>query len=157
MTAITLRKLGRIILFTGSLIVACWRAGAADAPQIMADDPAKVITLPKVEVTAGRIREIDMALKRLDKQISRETKRLEKTQADEVLNSDKVSRAAALFGGKSTAQRTSVTAVRLQSLEKERMLLESLKVPQPEKERLLVEKEIEAQRTYRRELDHILR
>lgn len=117
----------------------------------------KVVTLPKVEVTASQIREIDVALKRLDKQIARETKRLEKTQADEVLNSEKVSRAVALFGGKSAAQRASVTAVRLQSLEKERTLLESLKVPQPEKERKLVEKEIEAQRAYRRELDHILR
>ena len=119
--------------------------------------PEKIVTLPKVEVTASQIREIDVALKRLDKQIAREAKRLEKTQADEVLNSEKVSRAAALFGGKSSVQRASVTAVRLQSFEKERVLLESLKVPQPEKERKLVEKEIEAQRAYRRELDHILR
>lgn len=151
------RPLGRIFLAAGLLFSAGNRAGAADSAAAKGEDPAKVITLPKVEVTAGRIREIDLALKRLDKQIARETRRLEKTQADEVLNSEKVSRAAALFGGKSAAQRTSVTAVRLQSLEKERLLLESLKVPQPEKERLLVEKEIEAQRAYRRELDHILR
>lgn len=148
---------GRLLLLAGSLFLAGARVGAADAAAAKGDDPSKVITLPKVEVTAGRIREIDLALKRLDKQITRETKRLEKTQADEVLNSEKVSRAAALFGGKSAAQRASVTAVRLQSMEKERLLLESLKVPQPEKERLLVEKEIEAQRAYRRELDHILR
>lgn len=129
----------------------------ADTPAPPAVLDEKVVTLPKVEVTASQIREIDVALKRLDKQIARETRRLEKTQADEVLNSEKVSRAAALFGGKSAAQRASVTAVRLQSLEKERTLLESLKVPQPEKERKLVEKEIEAQRAYRRELDHTLR
>jgi len=133
-------------------------ADTAPAPATEANtSEEKVITLPKVEVTASQIRAIDVAIKRLDKQIARETKRLEKTQADEVLNSEKVARAAALFGGKSVAQRASVTAVRLHSLEKERTLLESLKVPQPEKERKLVEKEIEAQRAYRRELDHILR
>jgi hypothetical protein len=142
-----------LALFAATAVAADPGAAAPDKPA----NEEKVISLPKVEVTASKIREIDLALKRLDKQIAREAKRLEKTQADEVLNSEKASRAAALFGGKSAAQRASVTAVRLQSLEKERGLLESLKVPQPEKERKLVEKEIEAQRAYRRELDHILR
>ena len=146
------------LLLVVSLLSSPALAETPPPPAEESKSPAeKVVTLPRVEVTASQIREIDVALKRLDKQIARETKRLEKTQADEVLNSEKVSRAAALFGGKSAAQRASVTAVRLQSLEKERSLLESLKVPQPERERKLVEKEIEAQRAYRRELDHILR
>lgn len=146
------------LLLVASLLSSPALAETPPPPAEESMTPAeKVVTLPRVEVTASQIREIDVALKRLDKQIARETKRLEKTQADEVLNSEKVSRAAALFGGKSAAQRASVTAVRLQSLEKERSLLESLKVPQPERERKLIEKEIEAQRAYRRELDYILR
>lgn len=154
---VLIRLMPRLIHATAFLAGVLALTAFADTPAPPAVLDEKVVTLPKVEVTASQIREIDVALKRLDKQIARETRRLEKTQADEVLNSEKVSRAAALFGGKSAAQRASVTAVRLQSLEKERTLLESLKVPQPEKERKLVEKEIEAQRAYRRELDHTLR
>lgn len=115
------------------------------------------VVMPVFDVSATRLREIDVTIRKLEKQISREKKALEKTTLDETLNSEKVSRAAALFGGKSVAQRASVSAVRLQSMEKELSLLETLRTPMTAADRALVEQLVKDQRTYRRELDTLLR
>ena len=115
------------------------------------------VQMPTFEVSTTRLREIDVTIKRLEKQIKRERKALEKSNLDETLNGEKVSRAAALFGGKSTVQRSSVSAVRIESMEKELQLLETLRTPLTKSDRELIEKLVEDQRTYRRELDIALR
>lgn len=116
-----------------------------------------VVVMPKLEVTASRLREIDVTIKKLEKQISREKKKLEKSQLDEALNSEKVTRAAAILGGKSTTQRASVSAVRIESMSKELGLLETLRTPLTKEDRALIEQLVEDQRKYRRELDEALR
>lgn len=116
-----------------------------------------VVVMPKLEVTASRLREIDVTIKKLEKQISREKKKLEKSQLDEALNSEKITRAAAILGGKSTTQRASVSAVRIESMSKELGLLETLRTPLTREDRALIEQLIEDQRKYRRELDEALR
>jgi len=117
----------------------------------------ETVKMPVFEVSASRLREIDVTIKKLEKQISREQKQLEKTPLDETLNNEKVAKAAALFGGKSTVQRASVAAVRLDSMQKELQLLETLRTPLTKADRALIEQLVEDQRAYRRSLDEALR
>jgi hypothetical protein len=112
-----------------------------------------VIVLPTVEVTSARIKQIDNELKKIDKQIAREKKRLKSTALDKSLNSDKVSNAAALFGGNSASHMAAVAASRVNLLESERNLLERLKFPRTEEDQALIEKELVSLRTTRRNLD----
>ncbi|MBI3884592.1 MAG: hypothetical protein HY302_02510 [Opitutae bacterium] len=115
------------------------------------------VVMPKFEVSATRIREIDKTIKQLEKMVRREKQALEKSTLDDTVNSEKVSKVAALFGGKSTVQRASVSAVRIQSMEKEISILETLRTPMTAADRALAEKLVAVERTYRRELDIILR
>jgi hypothetical protein len=117
----------------------------------------ETVKMPVFEVSTSRLREIDVTIKRLEKQINREEKLLEKTPLDDTLNGEKVSKAAALFGGKSTAQRASVAAVRVDSMQKELQLLETLRTPLTKADRALIEQLVEDQRAYRRSLDEALR
>lgn len=117
----------------------------------------ETVKMPVFTVTGQRLREIDVTIKKLEKQISREKKQLEKSNLDETLNGEKVSKAASIFGGKSTVQRASVAAVRIESMEKELQLLETLRTPLTKDDRAMIEKLVEDQRTYRRSLDEALR
>jgi hypothetical protein len=128
-------------------------APKADAPVT----EGATVRMPVFEVSASRLREIDVTIKRLEKQISRERKSLEKSNLDETLNGEKVAKAAALLGGKSTLQRASVSAVRIDSMEKELQLLETLRTPLTKADRALIEQLVEDQRAYRRGLDEALR
>jgi len=113
-----------------------------------------VIDLPTLKVQDRRIKAIDAELKKLDKQIVREKKQLQSTALDRSLNSDKLSNAAALFGGNSAAHMAAVAATRVGLLEQERMLLERLKFPRTEEDQALIEKELEHNRATRRNLDN---
>ncbi|HLP25422.1 MAG TPA: hypothetical protein VK477_07080 [Acidobacteriota bacterium] len=115
------------------------------------------VKMPVFTVTGQRLKEIDVTIKKLEKQISREKKHLEKSNLDEALNGEKVAKAASILGGKSTVQRASVAAVRIDSMEKELQLLETLRTPLTKDDRAMIEKLVEDQRTYRRGLDEALR
>lgn len=117
----------------------------------------ETVKMPVFTVTGQRLKEIDVTIKKLEKQISREKKQLEKSNLDDALNGEKVSKAASIFGGKSTVQRASVAAVRIESMEKELQLLETLRTPLTKDDRAMIEKLVEDQRTYRRSLDEALR
>ncbi|HQY04796.1 MAG TPA: hypothetical protein PLQ52_01910 [Lacunisphaera sp.] len=112
-----------------------------------------VLELPKVEVTSARVKQIDNELKKIDKQITREKKKLKSTTLDKSLNSDKVSNAAAIFGGNSASHMVAVAAARVNLLESERSLLERLKFPRTEEDKAIIEKELVNLRTARRNLD----
>ncbi len=130
------------------------RPAPAPGVALTADQTVK---LPVFPVSASRLREIDLRIKKLTKQIEREKTALEKSSLDDTLNDEKISKTAALFGGKSTTQRDSVTAVRIESLEKELDLLDKLRTPLTQGDRALIEKLIEDQLAYRRGLDDLLR
>ncbi|MBI2515895.1 MAG: hypothetical protein HYV95_03165 [Opitutae bacterium] len=140
---------------TSAQPAAATKPAAAPVSAVKTEGPT--VALPKFEVSANRLREIDLTIKKLEKLIARETKLLEKSAVDDTLNNEKVSKAAALFGGKSTVQRASVAAVRIESMEKEISLLETLRTPLTNEDRALMEKLVTDQRTYRRELDITLR
>jgi len=113
----------------------------------------EVLALPKVEVTSARIKQIDNEIKKVEKQIAREKKKLKATDLDKSLNSDKVSTAAAIFGGNSASHMVAVAASRVNLLESERNLLERLKFPRTEEDKAMIEKELVNLRTTRRNLD----
>lgn len=117
----------------------------------------ETVKMPVFAVNAQRLREIDVTIKKLEKEIKSEKKLLERSNLDDTLNSEKVSKAAAIFGGKSTVQRASVAAVRIDSMEKELQLLETLRTPLTKADRDLIEQLVKDQRTYRRSLDEALR
>lgn len=132
-------------------------APAADAKATGVKTEGETVKMPVFTVTGQRLREIDVTIKKLEKQISREKKHLEKSNLDEALNGEKVAKVASILGGKSTVQRASVAAVRVDSMEKELQLLETLRTPLTKSDRELIEKLVEDQRTYRRGLDEALR
>ena len=117
----------------------------------------QTVKLPVFPVSAARLREIDIRIKKLEKLITREKQALERSALDDTINNEQTSKAAAIFGGKSTAQRDSVTLVRIESMEKEVDLLDKLRTPLTKSDRELIEKLIEDQLVYRRSLDEALR
>lgn len=164
-----LLSLGAVLLATASLSLAT--ETKQNSPTEKPADPApatapkgsgiktegETVKMPVFTVTGQRLREIDVTIKKLEKQISREKKHLEKSNLDDALNGEKVAKAAAILGGKSTVQRASVAAVRVDSMEKELQLLETLRTPLTKDDRAMIEKLVEDQRTYRRSLDEALR
>lgn len=106
-----------------------------------------------MQVREKRLKAIDVELKKLDKQIAREKKNMKASDLDKSLNSDRLSNAAAVFGGNSASHMAAVAATRVALLEQERVLLERLKFPRTEEDQALVERELENIRTTRRNLD----
>ncbi|MDI1249597.1 MAG: hypothetical protein PSV13_12100 [Lacunisphaera sp.] len=141
-------------------------AAAAVASLYGADEPAKEpaqpeskvanaepIVLPTIQVTADRIREIDRTLVKLDKQITREKKKVKSTELDRALNNRKVATTAAIFGGNSADHLSAVAATRVSLMETERAVLEAMKRPVTETALQALETELEQLRITRRNLD----
>jgi hypothetical protein len=112
-----------------------------------------VLELPKLQVTAQRAKEIDRELKRLDKMIARERKKVRATDLDKTLNNEKLARAAAIFGGNSADHLSAVAASRVMLMEQERMVLEAMKRPATIEERKMMDAEVQQLRLTRRNLD----
>ncbi len=140
-----------------ALSLACALAlRAADPAPAPAPPPAPKdapLVLPKLQVTAQRAKEIDRELKRLDKMIAREKKKIKSTELDKTLNHEKFAKAAAIFGGNSAEHLSAVAASRVMLLEQERMVLEAMKRPATIDERKMMQAEIEQLRITRRNLD----
>jgi len=126
--------------------------GAAPAAK-----PEEVTTLPSIEVRNSRVTELDLQIRKLEKDIAREQKKMKSSDLDQSLNDAKSSRKFALFGGKSTEQRESVAAERVSLMEAERDILEAMKLNKTAAELALLQKQIDDLRTVRRNLDLELR
>lgn len=125
----------------------------AAKPAESAPGDKAAIELPKVQVTERRIKQIDNEITKVEKAIAREKKKLKSTDLDKSLNSDQLSKAAAIFGGNSASHMVAVAATRVKMLELERGLLERLKFPRTEEDQALIEKELASVRSARRDLD----
>lgn len=139
-------------------------AAAAATPAVTpaggaaAKAPAEeVTTLPSLEVRNSRITEIDLQIRKLEKDITRERKKLKSSELDQSLNDAKTARKFSLFGGKSTEQRESVAAERVSLMEAERDILEAMKQNKTAAELALLQKQIDDLRAVRRNLDVELR
>jgi len=118
---------------------------------------SEVLTLPTIQVTAGRVKELDRAIKKLDKAISREKKNLKASDLDKALNNATLAKAAAVFGGNSAAYLETVAATRVRYMEAERDLLSDMKEPRTLQDLAILQKELDEIRVMQRELDYAKR
>ncbi len=116
-----------------------------------------VTTLPSMEVRNSRITELDLQIRKLEKDITRERKKMKSSDLDQSLNDAKAAKKFSLFGGKTTEQRESVAAERVSLMEAERDILEAMKLNKTRAELALLQKQIDDLRTVRRNLDTELR
>ena len=129
-------------------------AKPADAPKSTA--PAvtgPVVELPVIQVTQGRIHQLDKEIGRLDKLIIREQAKVKSSDLDRALNNPKLANAAAIFGGNSAEHLSAVAASRVSLLEAERSVLEDMKRPGTATALAQLEAELEQLRVTRRNLD----
>jgi len=117
----------------------------------------EVTTLPSMEVRNSRITELDLQIRKLEKDITRERKKMKSSDLDQSLNDAKAAKKFSLFGGKTTEQRESVAAERVSLMEAERDILEAMKLNKTRAELALLQKQIDDLRTVRRNLDTELR
>ncbi|MBI2498460.1 MAG: hypothetical protein HYV75_11285 [Opitutae bacterium] len=141
------------------LTLAGWATllSAADAPAPTPASPptvGPVIELPKIQVTSSRLKQLDKEIAKLDKLIAREKKKVKVNELDRALNSDKVSTAAAIFGGNSASHLSAIAATRVNLMESERTILEGMKFPLTKKELADLETELDQLRITRRNLDN---
>ncbi|MFZ9683562.1 MAG: hypothetical protein ACO3DQ_10225 [Cephaloticoccus sp.] len=127
----------------------------APADTTAADAPA--MRLPEITVSSSRITELDIEIKKRNKDIDRAKKKLKPSELDETLNSDNAPKALAIFGGKTAAQRKSVAAERVNLMEAERDILEALKHVRTRKEEAQLKEHLNAFKTMRTQLDEVLR
>ncbi len=143
------------------LVLSLLPARALFAVEAQPPDPAPVkpavadapVELPKMQVTAQRVKKIDKAIVKLDKMIAREQKKVKSTDLDRTLNSAPLARAAAIFGGNSAEHLSAVAASQVALLENERDVLEAMKRPTTLEELAMMEAEVEQLRLMRRNLD----
>ena len=146
-----------LCLATGAGLLAAEEKAPSTPPPATKDAKpaalAEVLELPKIQVTAQRIKSIDKDIKRLDKMIAREKAKVKSSELDKTLNNASLSHAAAIFGGNSADHLSAVAATRVALLENERDVLEAMKRPTTLDELAMMEKEIEQLRETRRNLD----
>jgi hypothetical protein len=130
---------------------------AVPAPATPPAPPTPVLVLPTIEVRQSRLHEIDVEIRKLDKLIAREEKKVKSNELDKTLNNTQVANAAALFGGNSAEHLSAVAASRVALLQTERDVLESMKRPATRESLAMMETELAQLRTTRRNLDDAAR
>lgn len=116
-----------------------------------AAEPASV--LPKVEVKKGRITVLDVQLAEQQKEIAREEKLTKPTELDKALNDSKVAKTLSLLGGQSADYRAGIAKERVSMMQDESDLIEAIAHAKTKEERAELQKELEALRAYRRDLE----
>jgi hypothetical protein len=128
---------------------------AAKPPEAPAKETPTV--LPKVEVKKGRITELDQKLAKQEQDIARERKNLKASEVDSALNDAKIAKPLAIFGGDSSQFRQRVASERVELMEAERDILESMKRAKTKEEKQELQKQLDEIKAARRELDKSLR
>ena len=118
-------------------------------------EPAMV--LPKVEVSKPRITELDHKLAEEDVLIAREKKNTKPTEVDKALNDVKIAHPLAIFGGESAQYRSQVASQRVSLMEDEKDIIEAIAHEKTKAEKAELQKQLDALRTERRELEQAMR
>ena len=116
-----------------------------------AAEPASV--LPKVEVKKARITVLDVQLQQQEKEIAREEKLTKPTELDKALNDSKVAKSLSILGGQSADYRAGLAKERVGLMQEESDLIEAIAHAKTKEERAELQRELEALRTYRRDLE----
>jgi predicted polyphosphate/ATP-dependent NAD kinase len=128
---------------------------SADPTKKAAAEPASV--LPKVEVKKGRVTKLDQDLAKQDEEIAREKKNTKISDVDKALNDSKLAKPLAIFGGESSQFRQHVASERVSLMEDEKDLIEAIAHAKTKDEKAALQKQLDALRTERRELERALR
>ena len=120
-------------------------------------DPNAATVLPEVRIRKDRITELDQQLAKQNKEIAREKQNTKPTALDETINSPKLSKAFALFGGQSSEDRSSIAQERVAMMEEEKEIMEAISQAQTKEEKEQLQKVLDSMRTMRRELEQSLR
>lgn len=127
---------------------------AAAAKKADEDNPT---VLPKLEVQKGRITELDRQVAEQNRMIAREKQNTKPTKLDETINSPKLSKVFAIFGGQSSEDRANIAQERVAMMEDERDLIEAIAQAQTKEEKEELQKTLDAIRAMRRDLEQALR
>jgi hypothetical protein len=125
-----------------------------EKPKPAAEPPA---VLPKVEVKKGRITKLDQQLAQQDEEIAREKKNTKISDVDKALNDSKIAQPLAIFGGESSQFRQHVASERVSLMEDEKDLIEAIAHAKTKQEKAELQKQLDALRAERRELEKALR
>lgn len=126
-------------------------AEAKTAEAKAAAEPASV--LPTVEVKKGRITVLDVQLAQQQKEIAREEKLTKPTELDKALNDSKVAKTLSILGGQSADYRAGVAQERVSMMKEESDLIEAIAHAKTKEEKAELQKELDALRAYRRDLE----
>jgi hypothetical protein len=132
-------------------------APAADPAAPSAPTPEKTAaaeppsTLPTVEVNKSKVTELNRQLYEQDKKIAREAKATKSTELDTALNGDALN--VKLLGGESSKVRSGIAKERVELLQLERDLIETIGKTKNAKEKADLKKELEEIKKMRRELE----
>jgi len=132
-------------------------AASAGAPTKSEAQKQPANVLPQVEVKKSRITETDIALAKENQQIAREKQTGKTTELDKALNDSKIAKPLAMFGGESSQFRKKVSNQRVALMEDEKDLIEAIAQAKTKEEKAELQKELDALRAERRELERALR
>jgi hypothetical protein len=121
-----------------------------------AGDEAPAI-LPKMEVKKSRITELDQKLAKQELDIERERKNLKASEVDTALNTAKIARPLAIFGGESSQFRQRVASERVELMEAEKDLIEAIAHARTKDEKQKLQKQLDEIKAFRRDLERALR
>lgn len=144
---------------TNPLLAGPKTAAAADSKTESKTETEKqpATVLPKVEVRKDRITKLDQQLAKQNLEIAREKKNTKPTEMDKALNDEKIARPLAIFGGESTQYRKQVASQRVSLMEDEKDLMEAIAQAKTKEEKAELQKQLDALRTERRELENAMR
>lgn len=117
--------------------------------------PATV--LPKVEVKKSRITVLDQQLAKQDELIAREKKNTKPSELDKALNDERIARPLSILGGESTQVRKQISSQRVSLMEDEKDLIEAIAQAKTKAEKEELQKQLDALRAERRELERAMR
>jgi len=123
--------------------------------EISADKDVTVIQ--DFVVNSRRISDLDIEIKKLNKQIVRHSKRIKRTDLDKTLNSNDNPKILNIFGGNTANQREAIAYERVSLMEAERDILEAMKYVQTHQGDKELKKQLNAIRTMITHLESNLR
>lgn len=131
-------------------------AAPAEPAKTSAEQEAPTV-LPQVDVRKRKITELDQQLAKQNQEIARERKNTKPTALDETINSPKLSKIFAIFGGQSSDDRSAIARERVAMMEEERDLIEAIAQAETKEEKEALQKTLDSMRAMRRELEQSLR
>ena len=132
-------------------------AAAAPAKAETAPKEEETTVLPEIHVRKDRITELDRQVAKQNREIRREKQNTKPTALDETINSPKVSKWFAIFGGQSSEDRANIARERVLMMEDERDLIEAIAQAQTPEEKEQLQRTLDSMRAMRRELEAALR